>query len=167
MRGLDAHLLEVLILHHNIPTALVFKAFYNLIGGNLLRVRFRHFFLFDRTEVAGTKLPETKLLLSRGGINGHGNVDQPKADAAFPDGAHNTAMLSHSVPPVNLKTAPPGALCFAEIPCNSGKESDVGSGNEPPRQLHELGRAGLDRHPADRLGSIRSQEIARARPRNG
>src|SRR4029450_5228970 len=62
MRGLDAHLLEVLILHHNIPTALVFKAFYNLIGRNLLRVRFRHFFVFDRTEVAGTKLPETKLL---------------------------------------------------------------------------------------------------------
>src|SRR5262249_28044718 len=85
MRGLDAHFLEVLILHHNITTPLVFEAFYDLVGWTFFRVRFRDLFVSDRTEIAGTKLPETKLLLSRGGINRHWNVNQPKADAAFPD----------------------------------------------------------------------------------
>src|SRR5262245_19570269 len=88
IRDVPPHLIEGLIFHHNVTTSFIFKAFYDLIGGNLPRVGFRHFFVFDRTEIAGTKLPETKLLLSRGWINGHGNVDQPKADAAFPDGAH-------------------------------------------------------------------------------
>src|ERR1043166_298448 len=32
MRGLDAHFLKVLILHHNITTALVFEALYDQIG---------------------------------------------------------------------------------------------------------------------------------------
>src|SRR5215831_2616715 len=64
MRGFDAHFLEVLILHHNITAALIFEALYNLIGWNLFRVRFRYLFVSDRTKIAGTKLPETKLLLS-------------------------------------------------------------------------------------------------------
>src|ERR1700730_3617620 len=38
---------------------------------------------------------------------------------------------------------------------------------EPPRQLHELGRAGLDSHSPDYSGLVRSKEIAGARPRNG
>src|SRR5438477_8415215 len=88
MGGFDAHLLEVLILHYNITTALEFEALYDLVGWNFLRVRFRHLFVSDWTEIAGTKLPETKLLLSRGGINRHRNIDQPEADAAFPDGSH-------------------------------------------------------------------------------
>src|SRR5215470_10536367 len=108
MRGFDAHLLEVLIFHHNVPTAFVFKAFHDLIGGNLLRVGFRHFFVFDRTEIAGTKLPETKLLLSRGWINGHGNVDQPKADAAFPDGAHTRECFPIVLRLSTLDNASPG-----------------------------------------------------------
>src|SRR5262249_25676961 len=88
MRGLDANLFEVLILHDNITTALVFEALYDLVGENLLRVRFRHLFVSDWTEIAGTKLPETKLLLSCGGINRDRNINQPEADAAFPDGTH-------------------------------------------------------------------------------
>src|ERR1700748_2470976 len=88
MGRLDAHFLEVLILHHNIMTALEFEALYDLVGWNFLRVRFRHLFVFDWTEIAGTKLPETKLLLSRGGINRHWDVNQAEADAAFPDGTH-------------------------------------------------------------------------------
>src|SRR5215475_9027110 len=88
MCGFNAHLLEVLIFHHNITTALEFEALYDLVGWNFLRVRFRHLFVSDRTEIAGTKLPETKLLLACGRINRHWNVNQPEADAAFPDGTH-------------------------------------------------------------------------------
>src|SRR5215831_5120355 len=101
MRGLDAHLLEVLILHHNIATPLVFEALYDLVGWNFLGVGFCHLFVPDWAKVAGTKLPETKLLLPRGGINRHRNVNQPEADAAFPDGTHRE-MLSYSALPVNL-----------------------------------------------------------------
>src|SRR5215813_8198774 len=88
MRRFDTHLLEILILHHNVTTALEFEALYDLVGWNLLRVRFRHLFVSDRTEIAGTKLPETKLLLPRSGINRNRNVNQTEADAAFPDGTH-------------------------------------------------------------------------------
>src|SRR4029450_10894701 len=75
MRGLDAHLLEVLVLHYNVTTALEFEALYDLVGWNFLRVRFRHLFVSDLTEIARTKLPETNLLLSRGGINRHWNIN--------------------------------------------------------------------------------------------
>src|ERR1041385_6679430 len=84
----DSDLLEVLIFHHNIPTALVFKALYDLVGGNLFRVRFRPLFVFNRSEIAGTNLPEAKLLLSRGWINSHRAINEPETDAAFPNGAH-------------------------------------------------------------------------------
>jgi hypothetical protein len=70
-------------------TTLVFETLYDLFGWNFLRVRFRHLFVFDRTEIAGTELPETKLLLSRSGINRHWNVNQAEADASFPNGAHS------------------------------------------------------------------------------
>ena len=36
MSGFDAHLLEVLILHHNITAALEFEALYDLVGWNFL-----------------------------------------------------------------------------------------------------------------------------------
>jgi hypothetical protein len=36
MGGFDAHLLKVLILHHDIMTALEFEALYNLVGWNFL-----------------------------------------------------------------------------------------------------------------------------------
>src|SRR6516165_7087396 len=88
MRGFDAHLLKVFIFHHNVATALIFEALYDLVGRHFLRVGFRYLFVSDWTEVAGTKLPETNLLLSRGGVNRNRNVNQPEADAAFPDGTH-------------------------------------------------------------------------------
>src|SRR4026209_1059152 len=88
MCGFDSHLLEVFIFHQNITTALVFKALNDLVGWNFLGIRFCYLFVFDRTEIARTKLSEAKLLLSRGGITRDRNVDQPKADAAFPDRTH-------------------------------------------------------------------------------
>src|SRR5438876_11370511 len=75
MGGFDAHLLEVLILHHNITTALEFEALYDLVGCDFLRVRFRHFSLSDWTALAVTKLPRTTLLLSRGGRSRHWQGD--------------------------------------------------------------------------------------------
>src|SRR6266404_9948206 len=88
MRGLDSDLFKILILHHNIMAVFVFEALYDLVGRNFFRVRFRHFFVFDRAEIAGTKLSKTKLLLTRGGINGHWNINQTETDTAFPDGSH-------------------------------------------------------------------------------
>src|SRR5215813_1954434 len=125
MRGLDAHLLEVLILHHNITTALVFEALHDLVGRNFLGVRFRNLFVFNGTEIAGTKLPETKLLFSRGGIDRHWNVNQPEANAAFPDGAHTGECFPMALHLSTLDSPCEDPTCFVEIPCNSGKQSDV------------------------------------------
>src|SRR4029077_2258247 len=84
MCGLDPHLLEVLVLHYNVTAALVLEAFYDLVGGNFLRGRFRHLLIFNRAEIAGTKLPKTNLLFTRGWINRHRDINQPEANAAFP-----------------------------------------------------------------------------------
>src|SRR5436190_10916018 len=88
MRGLDPHLLEVLVLQHNVMAALVLEAFHDLVGWNFLCIRFRHFFVPDRAKVAGTKLSKTNLLFARGRINRHRNVNQPEANAAFPSRTH-------------------------------------------------------------------------------
>src|SRR5215467_1112519 len=88
MRGLDSHLFEVLIFHHNITAALVFESFYDLVCWNFLGVCFRHLLISDRTKIAGTKLPEAELLLAGGWVNGNRDVNQAEADAAFPDGTH-------------------------------------------------------------------------------
>src|SRR5437762_491426 len=88
MRGLDPNLLKILILHDDITTALVFEALHNLIGWNFLRVGLRDLFVSDWAEIAGTKLPKAKLFLARGRVNRHRNINQPKADAAFPNRSH-------------------------------------------------------------------------------
>ena len=88
MRGFDPHLLEILILQDNIPAALILEAFYDLVAWNFLGVRLGNFFVSDWAEVARTQLPKADLFLACGRINGHGDINQPKADAAFPDGAH-------------------------------------------------------------------------------
>src|SRR2546429_3701157 len=88
MRRLDSHLFKVLILHHNIIAALIFEAFYDLLGRNLFRVGFRHLFVSNGAEIAGTKLSKAKLFLAFGRKNRHWNINQPEADAAFPDGSH-------------------------------------------------------------------------------
>src|SRR5436190_21905984 len=127
MRGFDAHLLEVFILHHDIMTALEFEALYDLIGWNFLRVGFRHLFVSDRTEIAGTKLPETKLLLSGGGINRDWNVNQPEADAAFPDRTHTGQCFPIALSLSTLTIRRRRLVRVSENPCNSEKPSDVAS----------------------------------------
>src|ERR1041384_8826423 len=121
----DSDLLEVLIFHHNIPTALVFQALYDLVGGNLFRVRFRHLFVFNRTEIAGTKLPEAKLLLSGGRINSHWDINQPETDAAFPNWAHTGECFPIVLRLSTLDSPRREPVSFAEIPCNSKEWSDV------------------------------------------
>src|SRR2546430_17287158 len=61
MRRLDSHLFKVLILHHNIIAALIFEAFYDLIGGGFLRVRPPDLFFSDWAEIAWTNGPEDKI----------------------------------------------------------------------------------------------------------
>src|SRR5205823_3600454 len=84
----------------------------------------RHLFVSDRTEIAGTKLPETKLLLSRSGINRHWNVNQPEANAAFPDRTHTRECFLKALCLSTLTASPPAALCLAEISCNSEKPAE-------------------------------------------
>src|SRR5439155_7486551 len=104
MRGFDPHLLEVLVFHYNVAATLVLKAPYDLVGRNLFRICFRDLFVFDWTKITGTKLPETKLLLARGRIKRHGNIDEPEADTAFPNGTHGVRILFFTQEPdhVNL-----------------------------------------------------------------
>src|SRR5262249_4453239 len=126
MRGLDPHLLEVLVFQHNVTAALVFEALYDLVAWNFLRVRFRHLFVSDGTEIAGTKLPETKFLLTRGRINRHRNINQSEADAAFPDGTHESGFsLFHST--LRLSTTHCLGSTHPNLPCKLEKRSDVES----------------------------------------
>src|SRR5262249_53699242 len=59
MRGLDPHLLEVLVLQNNVTAALIFKTLHDLVGRNLFRVGFCDLLVSDRAEIARPKLPET------------------------------------------------------------------------------------------------------------
>src|SRR6266496_5130960 len=95
VRGLNAHLLEVLILHDNVTASFVFEPLYDLVGWHFFRVGFRHFLVSNRAKIAGTKLSKAKLFFARGRINRHGNINQPKADAAFPNRSHKKCF-SHS-----------------------------------------------------------------------
>src|SRR5882724_4598802 len=85
MSGLDANLFEILIAHDDVATALVLEAFDNLVRGNLLHVCFRDLLIFDGTKIGPAQLSKTEFFLARGGINRDRNVNQPKADTAFPN----------------------------------------------------------------------------------
>src|SRR6516225_3991384 len=77
-------------------------------------------------------------------------------------------MLSHSARPVNLNRSPgDGSSASLKLLATRRNGLMLSVENEPARELHEFGRAGLDRHPADHPCSIRSKEIAGTRPRNG
>src|SRR4029077_4075831 len=167
MRGLDSDLFKVLILQHNIMTALIFEAFYDLIAGDFLRVGFRHLFISNGAEIARTKLSKAKLFLARGRINRHRDINQPEADTALPDGSHMgfKECFFHSWLPLSITDAPNTALrnCLA----TSWNDLILRAAYVLPRQLHELGRARLNCHSADYSGFVRSKETAGTRPRNG
>src|SRR5437899_4906562 len=50
MRGLDPHLLKVLILYNNITDALIFKPLHDLLGWDFFWISFRYLFLPDVTD---------------------------------------------------------------------------------------------------------------------
>src|ERR671936_187758 len=54
-----------------------------------------------------------------------------------------------------------------ELPCNFEKGSDGYLADDPPRHLHESGRARPDRYSTDYSGALRRQKIAGARAWNG
>src|SRR5437870_4908339 len=173
MRGFDPHLLEILILQDNIPAAFILEASYDLVGWNFLGVRLGNLFVSDWAEVARTQLPKADLFLACGRINGHGDINQPKADAAFPDGAHmGFEPLFHTATRV---CQPSGRLAWPAVKEAAHQIAlqlleTAGCSRaayEPPRQLHELGRTRLNRHPAHHSGLIRSKETTGTRPRNG
>src|SRR2546429_5229962 len=84
MRRLDSHFFKVLILHHNIIAALIFEAFYDLIGGDFLRVGLRDLFISVLAEIAGTKMPEAYVFLPGRRRKRHRKVKQSAADAPLP-----------------------------------------------------------------------------------
>ena len=86
--GLDSNLLEILLFHDDITAAFVLEAFYDLIGRDFFGIGLSHLFVFDRAEIARSKLPETNLLLTRGRVNRHRDINQPEANTAFPDRTH-------------------------------------------------------------------------------
>src|SRR6267378_1430440 len=166
MRGLDSDLFKILILHHNIMAAFVFEALYDLVGRNFFRVRFRHFFVSDWAEITGTKLSKTKLFLARSRINGHWNINQTEADAAFPDRSH---MELGNVFPIAGYACQSQTTKYRRRNCLATFWNSLilRAAYDPPRQLHELGRARLNCYSADYSGFVRSKETAGTRPRNG
>src|SRR5439155_20194099 len=93
---LDPYCSKFIVIHYYVTTALVLEAFYDLDGQDLFLIRLRDLFIFDRAQVTGAELPETNLLLARGRINCHRNINQTEANTAFPDGAHWWECSFHS-----------------------------------------------------------------------
>src|SRR5262249_16777694 len=75
-------------LHDDILATLILEAFDDLISRHLFHVRFRYLLILNRTEVAGSKLPETEFLLPGRGIDGDWNVNQSETNAPFPNWTH-------------------------------------------------------------------------------
>src|SRR5690349_19249484 len=98
MRRFNPHLFKILIFQDHVTAPLVLESFDDLIRRNFLRIGFGYFFVSDWAQVAGAKLSEAKLFLACGWINRHGNINQPKADTAFPDRSHigSRTLFSHS-----------------------------------------------------------------------
>src|SRR2546422_234052 len=93
MSGFDPDLLKILVTQNNIATPLVLESFNDLIGRDFFGVSLRDLFILDRAKVGRTELTKTDLLLARGRVDGHRNVNQSEADAAFPDGTHMANYL--------------------------------------------------------------------------
>src|SRR5207237_2687369 len=88
MSGFDPDLLKILVTQNNIAAALVLEPLYNLVGRDFFGVGLGDLFILDRAQIGGTELTKTDLLLAGGRVDSHRNVNQPEADAAFPDGTH-------------------------------------------------------------------------------
>src|SRR6266404_5190169 len=103
MSGFDPDLLKILVTQNNIAAPFVLESFNDLIGRDFFRVSLRNLFILDRAKIGGAELTKADLLLARGRVDSHRNVNQPKADAAFPDGTHMADyLLPHQLAPVNL-----------------------------------------------------------------
>src|SRR6267143_2650409 len=94
MSGLNLHLREVLLFQDYILAALVLETFHDLVGGNLLGVGFRDFFVFDGAEISRSKLSEAELLFLGRRVDGYGYVNETEADATFPNRTHGRATLT-------------------------------------------------------------------------
>src|SRR5262249_6970720 len=105
---------------------LVLEPFDDLIGRNFFHVDLGYLLVFDRAQVTHAELTKTQLLLARGGINGNRNINQPEADAAFPNRKHNfrgSRSLNRTTPVVNgaasLRTSNNQAIRMAAS-CHGG-----------------------------------------------
>src|SRR6266567_4713072 len=95
MSGFDPDLLKILVTQNNIAAPFVLESFNDLIGRDFFCVSLRDLFVLDRAKIGGTELTKTDLLLARGRVNSHRNVNQPEADATFPNRTH---MADYSLP---------------------------------------------------------------------
>src|SRR5712691_6061880 len=103
MSRFDPDLLKILVTQNHIAAVLVLESFNDLIGRDFFGVSLRDLFILDRAKIGGTELTKTDLFLAGGRVDSHRNVNQPEADAAFPDGTHMADyLLPHRLAPVNL-----------------------------------------------------------------
>src|SRR5436853_6728967 len=93
MSGFDPDFRKILFLKNNEPAPFVLEPFYDLVRRHFLLVRVRDFFVADRAEVRGSQLTETELLFPGRRINRYRNVDEAKADTAFPNRTHSRWRL--------------------------------------------------------------------------
>src|SRR4051794_23741121 len=88
VRRLDLHFREIFVLHDDEAAALVLETLHDFRRGHFFLINLGDLLIFDRAEVARAELPEAEFLLARGGVNGDRDVNEPEADAAFPNWSH-------------------------------------------------------------------------------
>jgi hypothetical protein len=85
LRGLEINPLEIFVLEHDVIPLLVIVTLDDLFPGNFLAVLLGNALVIDGAQIALAQQTKLKFFSSRGGIKSDGNINQPEADAAFPD----------------------------------------------------------------------------------
>jgi hypothetical protein len=84
----DVDALEILVFEHDELSFFVFVTLDHLVPRHLASVRLRDALVIHRARVARPQQPEPQLLPPCRRVQSHGNVDETKADRAFPKCAH-------------------------------------------------------------------------------
>src|SRR5690349_11882725 len=79
MGRLDPHLGKIIFFQDDITSALIFKPFHDLVGGDFLLIGVGYLLIPNRTQVGGPELPKTELLFPSRWINGYWNINETKA----------------------------------------------------------------------------------------
>jgi hypothetical protein len=97
LRGLQIDSLKIFILQNDVFSLLVFVAFHDLVPGDFLAILFGNTLVIHGTQIAFAQQTELEFLASGGGIKSDWDINQPEADAAFPDCACHTQLFRMSL----------------------------------------------------------------------